>query len=163
MLITGVCQKRFSWFWALWVLFFPPLCFPFCHTWLLPTCQIPSAPVSEDDYSLARSRSSPHSSRSSEQYHGLMALLRKQHEVRPRPLLPSTGSLPVFSFSSISISMFVCFLLFEPHGCELFVFTRHVIASLSHADTFFFFHNLQKCLACTQQFVVLGSVPEALK
>lgn len=62
--------------------------------------KIPNPPVSEDDYSLARSRSSPHSPRSSEQYHSLMALLRKQHE---------------------------------------------------------------KCLACTQQFVVLGSVPEALK
>nr|XP_040041709.1 coiled-coil and C2 domain-containing protein 1A [Gasterosteus aculeatus aculeatus] len=42
--------------------------------------KIPTAPVSEEDYSLARSRTSPLSSRSSEQYHGLMALLRKQHE-----------------------------------------------------------------------------------
>ncbi|KAL6110431.1 cc2d1a [Pungitius sinensis] len=42
--------------------------------------KIPSAPVSEEDYSLARSRTSPLSSRSSEQYHGLMDLLRKQHE-----------------------------------------------------------------------------------
>lgn len=58
----------------------------------LSLVQIPSPPVSEDDYSLARSRSSPHSPRSSEQYHGLMALLRKQHEVRPRPLL--TPPLP---------------------------------------------------------------------
>uniref|UniRef100_A0A3Q3XRF7 Coiled-coil and C2 domain-containing protein 1B n=1 Tax=Mola mola TaxID=94237 RepID=A0A3Q3XRF7_MOLML len=49
--------------------------------------KIPSAPVSEDDYSLARSRTSPVSSRSSEQYHSLMALLRKQHEVRTRPSL----------------------------------------------------------------------------
>ncbi|XP_059205067.1 coiled-coil and C2 domain-containing protein 1A [Centropristis striata] len=42
--------------------------------------KIPSAPVSDEDYSLARSRSSPLSPRSSEQYHGLMELLRKQHE-----------------------------------------------------------------------------------
>uniref|UniRef100_UPI0037E83356 coiled-coil and C2 domain-containing protein 1A n=1 Tax=Semicossyphus pulcher TaxID=241346 RepID=UPI0037E83356 len=42
--------------------------------------KIPSAPVSEEDYSLARSRSSPLSPRSSEQYHGLMDLMRKQHE-----------------------------------------------------------------------------------
>ncbi|XP_074485008.1 coiled-coil and C2 domain-containing protein 1A [Sebastes fasciatus] len=42
--------------------------------------KIPSAPVSEEDYSLARSRTSPLSPRSSEQYHGLMELLRKQHE-----------------------------------------------------------------------------------
>uniref|UniRef100_A0A672YG11 Coiled-coil and C2 domain-containing protein 1B n=1 Tax=Sphaeramia orbicularis TaxID=375764 RepID=A0A672YG11_9TELE len=42
--------------------------------------KIPSAPVSEEDYSLARSRTSPMSPRSSEQYHGLMDLLRKQHE-----------------------------------------------------------------------------------
>ncbi|KAA8595144.1 hypothetical protein FQN60_012279 [Etheostoma spectabile] len=42
--------------------------------------KIPSAPVSEEDYSLARSRTSPLSQRSSEQYHGLMDLFRKQHE-----------------------------------------------------------------------------------
>ncbi|XP_018520222.2 LOW QUALITY PROTEIN: coiled-coil and C2 domain-containing protein 1A [Lates calcarifer] len=42
--------------------------------------KIPSAPVSEEDYSLSRSRTSPLSPRSSEQYHGLMDLLRKQHE-----------------------------------------------------------------------------------
>ncbi|XP_035515468.1 coiled-coil and C2 domain-containing protein 1A isoform X1 [Morone saxatilis] len=42
--------------------------------------KIPSAPVSEEDYTLARSRTSPLSPRSSEQYHGLMDLLRKQHE-----------------------------------------------------------------------------------
>lgn len=42
--------------------------------------KIPSAPVSEEDYSLARSRTSPLSPRSSEQYHRLMELLRKQHE-----------------------------------------------------------------------------------
>ncbi|KAF1394862.1 hypothetical protein PFLUV_G00005540 [Perca fluviatilis] len=42
--------------------------------------KIPSAPVSEEDYALARSRTSPLSQRSSEQYHGLMDLLRKQHE-----------------------------------------------------------------------------------
>ncbi|KAG7486497.1 coiled-coil and C2 domain-containing protein 1A [Solea senegalensis] len=40
--------------------------------------KIPNAP--EEDYSFSRSRTSPHSSRSSEQYHGLMDLLRKQHE-----------------------------------------------------------------------------------
>ncbi|XP_054461204.1 coiled-coil and C2 domain-containing protein 1A [Anoplopoma fimbria] len=39
--------------------------------------KIPSAPVSEEDYSLSRSRTSP---RSSEEYHRLMDLLRKQHE-----------------------------------------------------------------------------------
>uniref|UniRef100_A0A672Y9A0 Coiled-coil and C2 domain-containing protein 1B n=1 Tax=Sphaeramia orbicularis TaxID=375764 RepID=A0A672Y9A0_9TELE len=49
--------------------------------------KIPSAPVSEEDYSLARSRTSPMSPRSSEQYHGLMDLLRKQHEVRTHLLL----------------------------------------------------------------------------
>ncbi|XP_013882313.1 coiled-coil and C2 domain-containing protein 1A [Austrofundulus limnaeus] len=42
--------------------------------------KIPSAPVSEEDYSLGRSRTSPVSPRSSEKYHGLMDLLRKQHE-----------------------------------------------------------------------------------
>ncbi|XP_074544699.1 coiled-coil and C2 domain-containing protein 1A [Halichoeres trimaculatus] len=42
--------------------------------------KIPGAPVSEEDYSLARSRSSPLSPRSSEQYQGLMDLMRKQHE-----------------------------------------------------------------------------------
>ncbi|XP_062290150.1 coiled-coil and C2 domain-containing protein 1A [Scomber scombrus] len=42
--------------------------------------KIPNAPVSEDDYSLTRSRSSPLSPRSSEQYRGLMDLVRNQHE-----------------------------------------------------------------------------------
>nr|XP_057931773.1 coiled-coil and C2 domain-containing protein 1A isoform X1 [Doryrhamphus excisus] len=42
--------------------------------------KIPSSPVSEEDYLLARSRTSPLSPRTSEQYHGLMDLLRKQHE-----------------------------------------------------------------------------------
>ncbi|KAM8771836.1 coiled-coil and C2 domain-containing protein 1A isoform 2-T2 [Acanthopagrus schlegelii] len=42
--------------------------------------KIPTAPVSEEDYSLARSRTSPLSPRSSEQYRGLMDHLRKQHE-----------------------------------------------------------------------------------
>uniref|UniRef100_A0A667Z9V0 Coiled-coil and C2 domain-containing protein 1B n=1 Tax=Myripristis murdjan TaxID=586833 RepID=A0A667Z9V0_9TELE len=44
--------------------------------------KIPSAPVSEEDYSLSRSRTSPLSPRSSEQYSHLMGLLRQQHEVR---------------------------------------------------------------------------------
>ncbi|XP_047434539.1 coiled-coil and C2 domain-containing protein 1A [Mugil cephalus] len=39
--------------------------------------KIPNPPVSEEDYSLSRSRASP---RSSEQFRGLMDLLRKQHE-----------------------------------------------------------------------------------
>ncbi|XP_056264480.1 coiled-coil and C2 domain-containing protein 1A-like isoform X3 [Pseudoliparis swirei] len=42
--------------------------------------KIPSAPVSEEEYSLARSRASQLSPRSNEQYHDLMDLLRKQHE-----------------------------------------------------------------------------------
>uniref|UniRef100_A0A1A7WZM5 Coiled-coil and C2 domain containing 1A n=1 Tax=Iconisemion striatum TaxID=60296 RepID=A0A1A7WZM5_9TELE len=42
--------------------------------------KIPNVPVSEDDYSLARSRTSPVSPRSSEKYQVLMDLLRKQHE-----------------------------------------------------------------------------------
>ncbi|XP_034043620.1 coiled-coil and C2 domain-containing protein 1A [Thalassophryne amazonica] len=42
--------------------------------------KIPSIPISEEDYSLSHSRTSPRSARSSEQYHGLMELLRKQHE-----------------------------------------------------------------------------------
>nr|XP_061791777.1 coiled-coil and C2 domain-containing protein 1A [Nerophis lumbriciformis] len=42
--------------------------------------KIPISPVSEDDYLLARSRTSPLSPRTSEKYHGLMDLLRKQHE-----------------------------------------------------------------------------------
>ncbi|XP_061625895.1 coiled-coil and C2 domain-containing protein 1A [Phyllopteryx taeniolatus] len=42
--------------------------------------KIPSSPVSEDDYLLARSRTSPLSPRTSEQFHSLMDLLRKQHE-----------------------------------------------------------------------------------
>ncbi|XP_061684998.1 coiled-coil and C2 domain-containing protein 1A isoform X2 [Syngnathoides biaculeatus] len=42
--------------------------------------KIPNSPVSEDDYVLARSRTSPLSPRTSEQYHSLMDLLRKQHE-----------------------------------------------------------------------------------
>ncbi|XP_045067661.1 coiled-coil and C2 domain-containing protein 1A isoform X1 [Coregonus clupeaformis] len=39
--------------------------------------KVPSAPVSEEDYSLSRSHSSP---RSSEQYSSLMELLRQQHQ-----------------------------------------------------------------------------------
>ncbi|RVE75774.1 hypothetical protein OJAV_G00002280 [Oryzias javanicus] len=42
--------------------------------------KIPSAPVSEEEYSLGRSRTSPMSPRSSEKYQALMDLLRKQHE-----------------------------------------------------------------------------------
>lgn len=42
--------------------------------------KIPSAPVSEEDYSLAQSRSSPLSPRTSEQYAQLMDHLRQQHE-----------------------------------------------------------------------------------
>ncbi|XP_071771422.2 coiled-coil and C2 domain-containing protein 1A [Centroberyx gerrardi] len=42
--------------------------------------KIPSAPVSDEDYSLSRSRTSPLSPRSSEQYNHLMELLRQQHE-----------------------------------------------------------------------------------
>nr|XP_019939661.1 PREDICTED: coiled-coil and C2 domain-containing protein 1A [Paralichthys olivaceus] len=45
---------------------------------LVDVTKIPDAP--EEDYSLSRSRTSPVSPRSSEQYHGLMDLLRKQHE-----------------------------------------------------------------------------------
>ncbi|XP_077461156.1 coiled-coil and C2 domain-containing protein 1A [Stigmatopora argus] len=46
---------------------------------LVDISKIPQRPVSEDEYLLARSRTSlsPHTS---EQYHGLMDLLRKQHE-----------------------------------------------------------------------------------
>ncbi|KAG5854057.1 hypothetical protein ANANG_G00033480 [Anguilla anguilla] len=42
--------------------------------------KVPSAPVSEEDYSLAQSRSSPLSPRTSEQYAQLMDHLRQQHE-----------------------------------------------------------------------------------
>ncbi|XP_076001667.1 coiled-coil and C2 domain-containing protein 1A isoform X2 [Genypterus blacodes] len=42
--------------------------------------KIPTPPQREEEYSLSRSRTSPVSPRSSEQYHGLMELLRKQHE-----------------------------------------------------------------------------------
>ncbi|XP_077379495.1 coiled-coil and C2 domain-containing protein 1A [Festucalex cinctus] len=42
--------------------------------------KIPSSPVSDEDFLLTRSRTSPLSPRASEQYHGLMDLLRKQHE-----------------------------------------------------------------------------------
>ncbi|XP_077426748.1 coiled-coil and C2 domain-containing protein 1A [Vanacampus margaritifer] len=42
--------------------------------------KIPISPVSEEDFLLTRSRTSPLSPRTSEQYHGLMDLLRKQHE-----------------------------------------------------------------------------------
>ncbi|XP_054599970.2 coiled-coil and C2 domain-containing protein 1A isoform X2 [Nothobranchius furzeri] len=42
--------------------------------------KIPNVPVSEDDYSLARSQTSPVSPRSSEKYHALMDLLQKQHQ-----------------------------------------------------------------------------------
>uniref|UniRef100_A0AAY3ZWV4 Coiled-coil and C2 domain-containing protein 1B n=1 Tax=Denticeps clupeoides TaxID=299321 RepID=A0AAY3ZWV4_9TELE len=42
--------------------------------------KVPSAPVSEEDYSLSRSRASPLSPRASEQYSQLMDLLKKQHE-----------------------------------------------------------------------------------
>ncbi|XP_068178265.1 coiled-coil and C2 domain-containing protein 1A [Antennarius striatus] len=62
--------------------------------------KIPSIPVYDNDYSLTRSGTSPVSPRSSEKYHSLMDLLKKQHE---------------------------------------------------------------KCLGCSQQFVLLGSVGEALK
>lgn len=51
----------------------------FHHIFLTALDQIPSAPVSEEDYSLGRSRASP---RSSEKYQALMDLLRKQHEVK---------------------------------------------------------------------------------
>ncbi|XP_063061303.1 coiled-coil and C2 domain-containing protein 1A isoform X2 [Engraulis encrasicolus] len=42
--------------------------------------KIPNAPVSDEDYSLARSRSSPLSPRTAEQYTQLMGLLKQQHE-----------------------------------------------------------------------------------
>ncbi|XP_053712187.1 coiled-coil and C2 domain-containing protein 1A-like [Synchiropus splendidus] len=42
--------------------------------------KVPVTPVSENEYSLGHSRSSPHSARASEQFHGLLELLRKQHE-----------------------------------------------------------------------------------
>lgn len=43
--------------------------------------KVPMAPKNEEDFSLSRSRSSPSmSSRSSEQFHALMDLLRKQHD-----------------------------------------------------------------------------------
>ncbi|XP_072318773.1 coiled-coil and C2 domain-containing protein 1A [Eucyclogobius newberryi] len=43
--------------------------------------KVPMAPINEEDFSLLRSRSSPSiSARSSEQYHALMELLKKQHE-----------------------------------------------------------------------------------
>uniref|UniRef100_A0A3Q0RTP1 Coiled-coil and C2 domain-containing protein 1B n=1 Tax=Amphilophus citrinellus TaxID=61819 RepID=A0A3Q0RTP1_AMPCI len=42
--------------------------------------KIPNLPVSEEDYSLARSRTSPSSRTVSEQYQNLMDHLRKQHE-----------------------------------------------------------------------------------
>uniref|UniRef100_A0A672HCN5 Coiled-coil and C2 domain-containing protein 1B n=1 Tax=Salarias fasciatus TaxID=181472 RepID=A0A672HCN5_SALFA len=42
--------------------------------------KIPNAPVNEEDFVLARSRTSPVSPRSSEKYHGLLDLLRKQYE-----------------------------------------------------------------------------------
>ncbi|XP_055081371.1 coiled-coil and C2 domain-containing protein 1A isoform X2 [Periophthalmus magnuspinnatus] len=43
--------------------------------------KVPMAPINEEDFSLSRSRSSPSMSpRSSEQYHALMDLLRKQHD-----------------------------------------------------------------------------------
>ncbi|KAK7930219.1 hypothetical protein WMY93_006614 [Mugilogobius chulae] len=43
--------------------------------------KVPMAPINEEDFCLARSRSSPSMSpRSSEQYHALMDLLRKQHD-----------------------------------------------------------------------------------
>lgn len=56
--------------------------------------QIPSVPVSDEDYSLARSRSSPVSPRASEQYHSLMGLLRKQHEVNSAFLCLDGSVLP---------------------------------------------------------------------
>ncbi|KPP69292.1 coiled-coil and C2 domain-containing protein 1A-like, partial [Scleropages formosus] len=42
--------------------------------------KVPIAPVTEEDYSLAHSRSSPLSPHSSDQYNRLMELLRQQHE-----------------------------------------------------------------------------------
>ncbi|KAJ0050464.1 hypothetical protein NL108_003698, partial [Boleophthalmus pectinirostris] len=43
--------------------------------------KVPMAPINEEDFFLSRSRSSPSMSpRSSEQYHALMDLLRKQHD-----------------------------------------------------------------------------------
>nr|XP_014267420.1 coiled-coil and C2 domain-containing protein 1A [Maylandia zebra] len=42
--------------------------------------KIPSLPVSEEDYTLARSRTSPSSRTTSEQYHNLMDHLKKQYE-----------------------------------------------------------------------------------
>ncbi|KAL6481908.1 hypothetical protein MHYP_G00099880 [Metynnis hypsauchen] len=42
--------------------------------------KVPAAPVSEEDYTLSRSRSSPLSPRSTQQYAQLMDLLKQQHE-----------------------------------------------------------------------------------
>ncbi|XP_072512924.1 coiled-coil and C2 domain-containing protein 1A isoform X2 [Salminus brasiliensis] len=42
--------------------------------------KVPAAPVSEEDYTLSRSRSSPLSPRSAQQYAQLMDLLKQQHE-----------------------------------------------------------------------------------
>uniref|UniRef100_A0A8C9SXJ2 Coiled-coil and C2 domain containing 1A n=1 Tax=Scleropages formosus TaxID=113540 RepID=A0A8C9SXJ2_SCLFO len=47
--------------------------------------KVPIAPVTEEDYSLAHSRSSPLSPHSSDQYNRLMELLRQQHEVADHP------------------------------------------------------------------------------
>uniref|UniRef100_A0AAY3ZW45 Coiled-coil and C2 domain-containing protein 1B n=1 Tax=Denticeps clupeoides TaxID=299321 RepID=A0AAY3ZW45_9TELE len=62
--------------------------------------KVPSAPVSEEDYSLSRSRASPLSPRASEQYSQLMDLLKKQHEVR---YAPTTSGIPQFHALNVGI------------------------------------------------------------
>ncbi|XP_060939903.1 coiled-coil and C2 domain-containing protein 1A [Limanda limanda] len=56
--------------------------------------KIPNCP--EEEFSLSRSRTSPVSPRSSEQYHGLMDLLRKQHEkcVSSSQQFTKVGNIP---------------------------------------------------------------------
>lgn len=68
----------------------PPLLSTLGPVWLLICmfCQVPSVPVSEEDYSLGQTRSQL-SPRSSEKYGQLMELLRQQHEVTPPPTLRS--------------------------------------------------------------------------
>uniref|UniRef100_A0A8L0DPI5 Coiled-coil and C2 domain containing 1A n=1 Tax=Oncorhynchus mykiss TaxID=8022 RepID=A0A8L0DPI5_ONCMY len=69
--------------------------------------KVPSAPVSEEDYSLARSRSSP---RSSEQYNSLMELLRQQHQdLQHCQVLYSGGkSTKIFSLCLWFVHVCVC-------------------------------------------------------
>lgn len=125
--------------------------------------QIPGAPVSEEDYSLARSRSSPLSPRSSEQYHGLMDLMRKQHEVRSLPspvsILKNRGAHLLNLKEGSDEMLFSKFDTFQNNCSVSYCFKLLSVFIPAHPFVLY----LQKCMSYAQQFTQMGSVAEALK